>query len=208
MFPHFSPIWGLSWAYHFSAQLQRATSRHTAMAVRQKREHAASYYCWGTGPPSVLCPYAAPWQKINTPTAILRAGDHRDGTGEQHGDPRANCQGEESKLPWLSRMTSKSSWLVCPQPKMRTALNSPCCLSLTLDQPHRFLTQSTNMILHAVGTPVKGKSCGKSGLLVTVFGPLGKNPLVPVPVLSQTYYASMSKSLHHQAGFSSHALRT
>jgi len=64
------------------------------------------------------------------------------------------------------------------------------------------------MTLRAVGTPVERNTCGKPGLLVTVFGPLGKNPLVPVPVLSHTYYASTSKPLHHQACFSSYTLRT
>lgn len=84
-------IWGLNLAYRFTAQVRWATSRHTAMGVQQKREHMASDYSWGTGPPSAPCPYPAPWPKINTPTAILRAGHHRDGIGEQRGDPRAKC---------------------------------------------------------------------------------------------------------------------
>lgn len=109
----------------------------------------------------------------------------------------------------LSRMSSKSSWLVCPLPKLRAAPHNLCCPSLMLHQPHQLFTQSdSNTTLHNAATAAGRTSCGKPDLLAAEFWLLGKNALVPVSVLSQTYWGRISKSLHHQACFSSYALST
>lgn len=97
LFP-FSPIWGLSLAYHFTAQLQQPLCRHTDKGVQQNWEHVASYYCWGPRPPSVLCPFPAPWPKINSqqpcwePVISQTGQESNSGVpGPTASDRRATC---------------------------------------------------------------------------------------------------------------------
>lgn len=121
------------------ADLRGGLRADTQLWVLSKEsEHVASYECWDTRLLLLLSPYPAPGQKINTPAAIWSASDHRDGTGEQHKDPRPAIREEHSP----PGQGEEKLAFACPWPKLRTALNNSCCMSLLLGQPHRFFTQS------------------------------------------------------------------
>lgn len=153
LFPLFSPVrFKFSLSFFLLPSFDGLQADTQLWICSKKREHV---------PPSVLCLYEHHGQES---TAFLRAGDHRNGIGGQHRDPRANCQWKEIKLLCLGRMTSKAPWLVCQQTKLGMALNNPllpvtwCWTNPPGSLPR--VTQITTRTLHAVGTQLKEEVVG------------------------------------------------